>query len=1070
MSASPHIFAVAGGLPFLAESVRALLENRLIANADMQNPAALADTSVYVPSKHIAAALRSAFVEAAPHKASFLPNIYTLGEMEENDFIRAAENFNINAGADSAANAERTLTEATSIAALDRQILLARLILPWREHLPNHIRDLFGHESIETPVNTADALWLARALAALMDELAAENIDPKNLANLAPDDLAEWWQIVAEFLRCVFDVWPQILAKRNTVEAAVLRNIRLKNAAERLKENARAADLPLLSNGEKNKPVLVLGSTGSLPAVADFIKTVAYLPQGAVVLPALDRDLERDTWENLDSNPHNAAAFAHPQFALKRLLQKLNVKRENVLFLGKSSPEQRKREKWISEIFRPAETTEQWQKFITLQKSENKDKAESKIDSAAFTLIEAANAREEALAIAVCLRESLEEKNTRTALITGDRILARRVRGELARFGIEVNDLGGTPLAESEPAALLRLLLSCIFMPGDAVALLSLLKHPLTRLGLTRADLRRQAEQFEFFALRGGAGRINLAEASRFMEERLQKLTQTEKINTLLTAERMDESLRLAQILETAAAPLYRLTQKKEKINLQEALTATIMVFENFGRDEKNSLHRLYAEAAGQKLIGFCRALLASNTELSFPPAEWPKILEALIADESVAMRQSTHARLFISGFFEARLQNFDKVIIGGLNEGSLPHNPQNSPFLSRMMKAALKLPPPEQKIGFSAHDMAQFLSAKTVTLTRAARAENAPAIASRWLQRLQTVTGSEAFAAMKKRGYRYIHLAQSLDYEEAKPFALRPNPKPPLHLRPKKFSVTEIETLRRDPYALYAKRILKLRALDPIIRDEDVAERGTLYHAILAAFSHSCAAADIAAIPEQAEKLLLDLAREEFVKLQLPADIEALWWPRFCALAPHYLQWEAGLSPRRRYAEILAEETPICETGCFLRGRADRIDILAAKNKNGNYCAEIIDFKTGSNPSKKQAQILAAPQLALEGALLRRGSFRDCPAACLKDLFYIRLKADGLLQAEDIAETKARNLSAELLAEAAWRQLEKLILYFQNQDNGYLAKALPSLNNYIGDYDHLARVFEWSANAGEQE
>lgn len=1078
MPINPRLFSVPLGLPFLPEAVRALLENRLIDGMDMRDPDARAKCLIYVPSRWAARALRSAFVEAGGAQASFLPDIQPLGEADNDDFSRFAEQFSqsgLQSGfaADAAANAPMT-----AAGALERQALLARLIRPWRENLPRHIRALFGREAVSVPANAADALWLARALADCMDEMETEGADPQRLQTVAPENLAEWWQITADFLQHIFAAWPAILAERQLVNPAALRNRILRAAALRLRQ-AQSGDNPLFRSAAADRPVLVFGSAGTIPAAAELIKTIAYLPRGAVALPGLDRDLDAESWQKLDCDPHDPAAFAHPQFALKKLLRQLNAKREDVVFLGRPAKAQRLREKWISEIFRPAGSTEKWRNLKTVLQGDlweaddfNPRKAAKAEDYlSTVSLIEAPNGREEALAIAVRLAAALEDKKAVAALVTGNRLLARRVCGELARFGIEANDSGAAPLAAAEPSTLLRLLLACIFTPGDAAAVLAVLKHPLTRLGFSRPDIRRQAEDFEFFALRGGAGRINLGAAEAFIGERLQKLTESGKISRSFTAARMDEAMRLGSLMTAASAPLYRFAAQQSETDLAAAMTASVETLENFGRDEQGSLKRPYAGAAGQKLISFCRRVLADSSGLRFRPQEWPQIFDALIADETVENTPNGHKRLFILGMFEARLQNFDTVVIGGLNEGLLPANPKNSPFLSRTMKLALGLPPPEQKIGFAAHDVSVLLGMKNITLTRSLRQDNAPSVASRWLQRLETVLGAEQAAALKARGNVYLEWAQNLDKAENQAFAARPCPKPPLRLRPTEFSVTEIETLRRNPYAVYARRILRLKPLDPLLRDENAAERGTLYHAILAAFSQFYAKTNIQPIKAAAEKQLLAFAAEEFAKLQLPPDIAALWWPRFAATAKHYLEWEAGLSQRRRCAEIIADKTAINATGSFLTGRADRIDILAEKGENSQARAEIIDFKTGSSPSKKQAHYLAAPQLALEGALLARGAFRECGRAEAENLLYLRLKADGSAQAENIAAMKSASaLTAAALAEKAWTQLERLIRHFQNPNNGYLAQALPPLRASEGDYDHLARIAEWSAGTDAPE
>jgi len=1064
----PHVFAVPAGLAFMREAVLALRANRLIADADMADPRQLAGLKIYVPSKKAAQSLRSALVETADNHAAFLPEIKPLGEEEDSDaqlFARLAA-----AGADNAAAALAELQSPPLIEPMERQALLARLIRPWREKLPRHIRALFGRETINIPANTADALWLARALANLMDEIETESADPALIKTLAPADLSEWWQVTVEFLELIFAAWPQILAERDLTTASARRNRLLAAEAERLRRAERAAAAPLGANAANlaaaNQPILVLGSTGSVPAAAELIKTIAYLPRGAVVLPGLDRDLEEAAWDGLDADADNPALFAHPQFVLKRLLNRLNISRENVCFLGCQTAEQRAREKAVSEIFRPAETTDKWQTEL----------AGGGLPAASLnpvSLIEAPNGREEALALACAMRAALERPGETAALITADRVLARRVAAELKRFGLAANDTGGAPLSETEPAALIKLLLAAIFSPGDAVTVLALLKHPLTRLGFTRADLRRQAEQLEFFALRGGTGRINIGAAEDFIEERLAKLVEAERVSSEFTAERLEEARRLASQLTAAAAPLYRFAAGAEEVSLAQAVAATIETLENFGRDETLSLTRLYDGEAGQKIINFFRSLLANQSGLTFTPAEWPQVLEALMADASVEMRQSGQPRLFILGLFEARLQNFDTVLIGGLNEGSLPGAAQSSPFMSRQMKAALGLPPPEQRIGFTAHDISQNLAQKRVILSRALRLDNAPSVASRWLQRLLTVAGGTSAANMRARGSYYLQAARALDYALPQPFAPRPCPKPPLALRPKNFRITEIETLRRDPYAIYARRILRLEPLEPLIRDANNAERGSLIHNILAAFGQFYPTQNIEPIQDQAAKQLEAIAAAEFAKLQLPADIAVLWWPRVLALIPNIIAREAALSPRRRYCEIAAAATAIGASGCTLHGRADRIDILAEAAESGGRAAEIVDFKTGSNPDKKYARMLSAPQLALEGALLSRGAFSECGKAEPAALHYVRLKPDGSVNDENIAAVKTGELgeiTAQELSETAWRRLIGLMEHFNKAKTGYLSHALPSLSDWESDYDHLAREFEWSALAGGKE
>ena len=408
-------------------------------------------------------------------------------------------------------------------------------------------------------------------------------------------------------------------------------------------------------------------------------------------------------------------------------------------------------------------------------------------------------------------------------------------------------------------------------------------------------------------------------------------------------------------------------------------------------------------------------------------------------------------------------MQSVDTLVIGGLNEGVWPRKPESDRFMSRLMKTGIDLEPPERRIGLAAHDFQMAMGARKVVLTRSARSGDAPAVPSRWLQRLLTFIGKENAAAPLRRGDELLVWARALDAGEKQDFAPRPQPRPPVGVRPQHFSVTEIETLRRDPYAIYARRILGLMPLDPVIRDPGAAERGTLFHAILHLFSRR--------VPEPREPGalagLIEAGRICFAEAALPPDVEAVWWPRFEKLAANIIEWEHGRADAvaRRHAEERAEKTTVGRTGVTLSGYADRVDLLAGG------MADILDYKTGSSPSKAQAHTLLAPQLALEGALLRRGAFKTLDVREPSQLAFVRLKPNGDVFEESILEYNRKPRTASDLAEEAWARLEKLLFHYADPTTGYLSRALPFREGEAdGDYDHLARVLEWSAGGDSDD
>lgn len=1028
MSGSRRVFSIPPGAPFLPTLAEALLSGRLVPGFRFDgDPLALADATIYVPTRRAARALRGVFVDRLGGRSAILPVIRPLGEFDEDEAAFEAD-------------ASAAIDLAPPIAAIERLLLLAPLVRAWKRRLPAHVAALFDDE-IVVPASAADAIWLARDLARLMDEIETEGTDWTRLADLVTGNLAGWWQVTLDFLSIVTENWPNLLEEHNRSNPAAHRNALIRLEAARLKRNPPTG------------PVIAAGSTGSIPATAELLAVIAGLPSGAVVLPGLDLMLDEPSFQAIAVPGARPALLGHPQYGLAKLIGKIGVLRGGVEEIAVAERPLALRAALVGEALRPAETTELW--VETRARFTAGDITDAFAD---VTLLEAAGERDEAVAIAVALRRAVEQPGQRAALVTGDRGLARRVSVELLRFGVVADDSGGTVLINTPAAGLLRLALQAAFRPGDPVALLSLLKHPLLGLGLERTSVRHAAEIAELVALRGGTGRPDVASLPELFEARLTGLGSTRPPFwfSRLTVRNIERARDLLVRLAAALAPLTAFRSQAEA-DLAELTRASVVALESLGRAADGSLSELYAGDAGEKLAELLRALVAASASFSFAADEWPDVMEALIAPETVKPAQGTDRNIAIWGALEARLQNVDTLVVGGLNEGVWPRKPESDRFMSRLMKTGIDLEPPERRIGLAAHDFQMAMGAKKVVLARSARSGDAPAVPSRWLQRLLTFIGKDHAAVLRRRGDEFLSWARALDAGERRDFAPRPQPKPPLAVRPQHFSVTEIETLRRDPYAIYARRILRLMPLDPVIRDPGAAERGTLFHAILHLFSRTVADP---LVPEALDGLIA-AGRTCFAEAALPPDVEAVWWPRFEKLAAGIIEWERGraFAVTMRHAEEHAEKTGVGQSGVTLSGYADRVDLLAGG------MADILDYKTGSSPSKAQAHTLLSPQLALEGALLRRGAFKGLGAREPSQLAFIRLKPNGEVFEESILEYNRKPRTAADLAEEAWARLEKLLIHYANPATGYLSRALPFREGETdGDYDHLARVLEWSA------
>jgi ATP-dependent helicase/nuclease subunit B len=311
----------------------------------------------------------------------------------------------------------------------------------------------------------------------------------------------------------------------------------------------------------------------------------------------------------------------------------------------------------------------------------------------------------------------------------------------------------------------------------------------------------------------------------------------------------------------------------------------------------------------------------------------------------------------------------------------------------------------------------------------------------------------------MTARGQRYAEIARILDRDAgAKPNPVkRPEPKPPLSARPRHLSITEIETLIRDPYAIYARRILRLEPMDPLGLAPDSALRGTIIHDALGTFTQAWSAA----YGDEAERRLLEVGRDCLATIADFPDTHAVWWIRFQAIARWFVTWEAMRAGdvRQRYAEIKGKLAIPTGSGEFiLNGRADRIDEM----RDGSLA--IYDFKTGTPQTERTVFAGLTPQMTLEAAMAREGGFEGVPGGrSVSDLAWLSVGRAGR---DDPHVPAVRNgETADSLAEQAHAMLVQLVQAFDREEHGYLSRARPMMTaaRYTSEYDHLARVREWA-------
>ena len=1040
-----RVFSVPPSVPFLRNVVAALVDGRLVQGFEARTrPERLTQATLYLPTRRAGRLVREIFLEELGTQAVLLPRIVALGDIDEDELAFAGEEDSY--GGTTALELPPRLSE------LERRLTLARLVAAWAKS-PDSASLVVG--------GPASTLALASDLARLMDDMVTRGVGWDALDGLVPDALDQYWQLTLQFLQIARKAWPTYLAEIGKMEPAERRDRLIDAEARRLAAHPTG-------------PVIAAGSTGSMPATAKFLHVIAALPQGAVILPGLDTDLDEEAWQSIGGERNDEGRFtehpasSHPQFAMQALLERFGVNRKDVEIL--TAPAPFGRDVLLSEAMRPSNATAQW--HDRLEKPEIAEPITAGMKNLA--VIEAPNPEMEALAIAIAMREARHLQKS-AALVTPDRALARRVTAALTRWNLDFDDSGGDTLIETPAGIFARLVAEAVAKGLEPPTLLALVKHPLFRLGAAAGSHSPTIGTLELALMRGTRpqpGTTGLVQDfARFREEHVKfhrkdvsSLHGSEKRAWLRDPE-LDRAQALIMALQAALAPLESLSSLRP-YDLAEIATRHREALIALSTDA-GGIAVAFEGQEGLALASAFDDLLAGQTQngLLVTLPDYPEVFQTAFADRAVRRPEKPGATLHIYGPLESRLMQVDRVIAGGLIEGVWPPAPRIDPWLSRPMRHELGLDLPERRIGLSAHDFAQLLGTEDVILSHSAKAGGAPAVASRFLHRLEAVAGEARWQTAKQAGEQYVRFALALDApDEVKPVA-QPAPKPPRATRPLKLSVTAIEDWLRDPYTIYAKHILKLEALDPVDMPLSAADRGSAIHNALGEFTKRFARE----MPPDSVTTLHQIGLTHFAPLMERPEARALWWPRFQRIIKWFAEWE--VARRIGVAAIEAEikgEIPIRlddERTFYLSARADRIE----RRNDGSFA--ILDYKTGAPPSGKQVRMGLSPQLTLEAAILRGGGFQGIDAASSVDeLAYVRISGNnppGEHKTLELKIGKETPQPPDEAADYALAQLAALIRKFEDEAEPYRSLNLPMWTNRYGSYDDLARIKEWSAAGG---
>ena len=956
-AASPAVFTIPANRSF-ADALAAGLIQRF-----GKDPLGLARGRILLPNNRAVRTVTEAFVRASG-SGLLLPRLIPIGDPQLDERIGGALD-----------PIDQADPIPPAVEPLQRLLMLA---------------DLLKGEG----TGNAEALRLAQDLARTLDSLIVERVDPRRLAHAAADagEIARHWQVSLDRLRAIIDIWPRRLAELGRIDLAERRNRLLAGLAARWHERPPSGF------------TVAAGITTTAPAVAGLLHRVARLPEGFVVLPALSlaNGLPEEEWDALGPDEHGRSEPTHPQYHLKLLLHRIGVGREEVQLwpsAGRAaSPPVRARA--VANAMTAADFSDKWSALKPAERRLTGVKAAEFADAAA-----------EAQGIALALRESLETPGRTAALVTPDRMLARRVSAVLGRWGIDADDSAGRSLGETPSGTLLLAIASAAAEELSPVPLLALLKHPLV----------------------GGED-----------EERLRWLEAVRKLDLTLRGPRpaagvsgLDDHFRTT----SAERDWQRLRGEMEKV---AGLLAKPVSLADFARELGAVASALAGDRVWRGTDGRVAAELLAELEsleaaaaITIEAEDALPILRDLLEQQRVRPPYGGHPRIFIWGLLEARLQQADFLVLGGLNEGVWPAAPAPDPWLAPKIRANLGLPGLEFRTGLAAHDFASALGAPQVLVTRARRNERSPTVASRFWLRLEAMTGGIT------RDTRLERLVASLDDPGSAEPAHRPRPRPAAELRPRRISVTSVDRLKADPFAFFAHAMLGLRSLDPLDADHSAKWKGIAVHEVLERWlkEDDCA-------PEKLMPRAEALLRGESIHPML----RALWAPRLREAIKWIGEQEVEDRERGRVplkAEI-SGETEI--GGVTVHGKADRIDVMPGR------ALAIVDYKTGKPPSNKAVAKGFALQLGLLGLIARAGGFEGISGEPQAHEYW-SLTKDRQKFGKRVSADKDFG-AAEFLAHAE-AHFRAAAADYLTGDKEFTAKLNPAYAPY-GDYDQLMRLEEW--------
>ena len=969
-------------------------------------PEQLARIELYLPSRRAISSIKEAFFKHQNQGPILLPKMFAVGEPDEEVAINIA--------------IERLeLDEA--INGFERQCLIASQI----QHFP-----IGGRRIAPAP-----AMKLASSLCMLIDQMQRAGTPLSAIKDVLPDELSTHWQEILKFLTILFDYWPSILAERGQIDPVARQQQLLQ------------AQLDFWTSHPPNAPIILAGSTGTLPMTRAFMKVISQLPMGVVIFPGIELDIEDADWCAIEQDS------VHPLHQIARSMAEFELPLSEVRYWHVTEQMQHKsvrsRQIVLRELMRPASRTSQWRRLAVDQSELSPSSLEG------LKVMSVTDAFQEAELIAGLMRQALETPNKTAMLITPDRMLARKVQAALTRWNILVDDSAGSALILSSPARFLALIIRVVQEDASPHALRALFKHPFATAGLPRAEFIHLANLFEEQILRGPLPRKNWESWTLLVAQtpKLKNFWQTCLLPAFIPLR--DAFKAINPSLDTLAIALMQTAKNLGALPENRLDESRVDSDSDINDTQSDAAFHIYSDFAGVILLELLSDMIRFGDSYPIAASEFYNTFSVLCQEKVVRTPYNQHPRLKILGTIEARMQQADTVILGGLNEGVWPPFSQRDMWINNASRTQLGLPDRHWRIALSAHDFMMAAASPEVMITRSVITDGAPTQISRWLARLDAVVAAAGLSSyLDKQIPVWMKAVNARKIPDiVKPIA-RPEPKPALAQRPSQISATDFDQWITDPYGFYVKKILKIRQKNPIDEPPSVALRGSLIHDVIAEFSTRYPTGKL---PEDAGKQLHKIVDAHLSKWSNIAYIDLFWRQKISVILNWFLE-EEGRRRDERFQLVVEKEgkleLSIGQRLILVTARADRIEL-----HQGNHY-KIIDYKSGNPPSKLAVSLGRAVQLLVEAAILSKGGYglSDKTAQDI-ELFYWQLKGRETAPAK-IDDVTPDDFDVSIIFD----QLLALVQSFENEEQPYLSEPNSAQRPKFSQVRHLARIKEWRA------